>query len=215
MVPSHLLWRSLLRETFCKKLKRVPPLCVTSSECRALFRVENLPLSVVPSLIFALPLSFSECDYSITAWFWCKSDIQWPKSSCRVLYVTSGRGNRKFGESACGLYALPLKKSASFEKGGTAFFFSKLHSATLKSTSQARNSTGFVAKIDCNNSRYLRRVFFMWPQVREIRNPVHQRVIPLWNCRWRRLRRQVWSEEVRVSRQKLHYSFTLYKPCSV
>ena len=34
-----------LRETICKKLKRVPPLCVTSSERRALFRVENLPLS--------------------------------------------------------------------------------------------------------------------------------------------------------------------------
>ena len=34
-----------LRETICKKLKRVPPLCVTSSECRALFRMENLALS--------------------------------------------------------------------------------------------------------------------------------------------------------------------------
>ena len=34
-----------LRETFCKKLKSVPPLCVTCSECRALFRVENLPWS--------------------------------------------------------------------------------------------------------------------------------------------------------------------------
>ena len=33
-----------LRETFCKKLKSGPPLCVNSSECRALFRVDNLPL---------------------------------------------------------------------------------------------------------------------------------------------------------------------------
>ena len=43
-LQRSLLWRSLSRETFCKKLKSVPPLCVTSSECRALFRVENLPL---------------------------------------------------------------------------------------------------------------------------------------------------------------------------
>ena len=34
-----------LRETFCKKLKSVPPLFVTSSECWALFRVENHHLS--------------------------------------------------------------------------------------------------------------------------------------------------------------------------
>ena len=34
-----------LPETFYKKLKSVPPLCVTSSKCRALFRVENLHLS--------------------------------------------------------------------------------------------------------------------------------------------------------------------------
>ena len=43
-------WCSLkiaLRETICKKLKSVPPLCVTSSECRALFRVENIALSNV------------------------------------------------------------------------------------------------------------------------------------------------------------------------
>ena len=35
---------SFLQETSCKKLKSVPPLCATSSECRALFRVENLHL---------------------------------------------------------------------------------------------------------------------------------------------------------------------------
>ena len=36
---------SVTDRTSCKKLKSVPPLCVTSSECRALFRVENLHLS--------------------------------------------------------------------------------------------------------------------------------------------------------------------------
>ena len=36
-----------LRETFC-----VPPPCVTSSECRALFRVENLHLSKCQGILF-------------------------------------------------------------------------------------------------------------------------------------------------------------------
>ena len=50
-----------LRETICKKLKSVPPLCVTSFECRALFRVENLALAASHFLVVMIYFKFCCC----------------------------------------------------------------------------------------------------------------------------------------------------------
>ena len=69
-----------LRETLCKKLKSVPPLCVTSSECRALFWVENLALSFKDSTHRRFG------DWSVVPWWWerspsgghaCESNYDW------------------------------------------------------------------------------------------------------------------------------------------